>query len=56
MKTRFWEGTGRDLSVMLDPKWAAKQVVELYEDDFRYKFAKIMREPARVEVVEKIER
>jgi short-subunit dehydrogenase len=53
MKTAFWEGVKRDdLDSMLDPVWVADEVMKLRKDDYRYKFAKIMREPARVEVVE----
>lgn len=52
MATRFWEKNPRDMSSMLDPKWVAEQILQLYEGDFKYKFAKIMRDPPRVEVVE----
>jgi hypothetical protein len=37
---------------MLDPAWVAGEVMKLRGDDYRYRFAKIMREPARVEIVE----
>jgi short-subunit dehydrogenase len=53
MKTGFWEGVERDdLDKMLDPAWVAGEVMKLRNVDYKYKFAKIMREPARVEVVE----
>ena len=52
MATRFWENNPRDTSKMLDPKWVAKQILELYEENFKYEFARIMRDPPRVEVVE----
>ena len=52
MDTAFWEGTGHDVSTMLDPAWVAAEVMKLRGDDYSYRFAKIMREPARVEVVE----
>jgi len=53
MNTAFWEGIERDdFDKMLDPSWVAGEVVKLREDDYQYRFAKIMREPARVEVVE----
>jgi NAD(P)-dependent dehydrogenase (short-subunit alcohol dehydrogenase family) len=53
MKTNFWEGIERDdLDTMLDPKWAANEVMKLREGDYIYRFAKIMRQPPRVEVVE----
>lgn len=53
MRTAFWDGVERDdLNRMLDPTWVADEVMKLRDDEFRYRFAKIMREPARVEVVE----
>ena len=53
MRTNFWEGIKRDdLDKMLDPSWVANEIMKLREGNFKYKFAKIMREPARVEVVE----
>jgi NAD(P)-dependent dehydrogenase (short-subunit alcohol dehydrogenase family) len=53
MSTAFWEGIDRDdFDSMLSPSWVAGEIVKLREDDYQYRFAKIMREPARVEVVE----
>ncbi len=53
MNTAFWEGIERDdFDEMLDPSWVAGEVLNLRGDDYKYRFAKIMREPARVEVVE----
>lgn len=53
MNTAFWDGVERDdLDKMLDPKWVADEVIKLRQDDYKYRFAKIMRQPARVEVVE----
>ncbi len=52
MDTNFWENDPRDTSTMLDPSWVAEEIMNLREGDFKYKFAKIMREPARVEVAE----
>lgn len=52
MKTKFWEGTDKDTSTMLDPKWVAEQTLGLFGDDFRYREAHILREPPRVDVVE----
>src|SRR3989344_949746 len=49
MATRFWENSPRDLSKMLDPKWVAEQILQLYEGNFKYRFARIMRDTARVE-------
>lgn len=53
MNTAFWEGIERDdFDKMLDPSWVAGEVMKLREDDYQYRFAKIMREPARTEIVE----
>lgn len=52
MNTRFWESNPRDMSTMLDPKWVAEQVLDQYSGDFKYKFAHILRGPARVEIIE----
>ncbi len=52
MATRYWEKSPRDMSTMLDPKWVAGQILRLYEDEFEYRFTRILREPPRVEVVE----
>lgn len=52
MATNFWEGSQKDTSTMLDPVWVADQVMDLRQGDYRYRFAKVMREPARVEVEE----
>jgi len=52
MRTPFWDGTDEDTETMLDPKWVADQIVELSGGAFKYKSAKILRNPARVEVVE----
>lgn len=52
MDTAFWEGTDHDVSKMLDPKWVAGEVMKLRNDAYHYRFAKILRNPARVEIVE----
>lgn len=53
MKTNFWATTGKDTNTMLEPKWVAEQICQLYfSDKFKYKCAKILREPPRVEIVE----
>jgi len=51
MKTPFWDET-KDVSSFLEPSWVAEQIVELSGGSFKYKFAKILRDPARVETVE----
>ncbi len=53
MNSPFWVGTNQDTSQMLDPAWAADQVMQLRFSDEPYQFAKILREtvqPQRVEV------
>lgn len=52
MRTRFWEEDGRDTSDMLDPEWVAAETKKLWGEDFKYKFARALRNPARVEIVE----
>ena len=53
MRTAFWDGVKRDdLDSMLDPAWVAQQIMKLRADNYKYRFAKIMRDPARVELVE----
>jgi NAD(P)-dependent dehydrogenase (short-subunit alcohol dehydrogenase family) len=52
MSTRFWEEDGRDTSDMLDPEWVAAETMKLWGEDFKYKFARALRNPARVEIVE----
>jgi NAD(P)-dependent dehydrogenase (short-subunit alcohol dehydrogenase family) len=52
MNTRFWEHAPRDMSVMLDPKWVAEAILKEWGKPFSYKFARFLRGPARVEVVE----
>lgn len=53
MRTHFWDSTDKDTSTMLDPAWVAEEVIRLYAvGDYRYRFAKILRDPPRVEVAE----
>lgn len=54
MNTDFWEGVARDdLDQMLDPKWVAEQIMDNRQDDYEYKYIRILRGPARVEEMEK---
>ena len=52
MRTSFWQYTDKDTSTMLDPTWVAGEILRLYGDRYRYRFAKILREPPRVEIAE----
>jgi NAD(P)-dependent dehydrogenase (short-subunit alcohol dehydrogenase family) len=51
MQTPFWNHN-KDTSEYLDPKWVAEQIVELSSGPFKYRYAKILRSPQRVEIVE----
>lgn len=50
--TNFWRGTDADVAGMLDAKWTCERIVELSGGQFKYKYAKILRNPARVVVEE----
>ena len=55
MATNFWKDTDEkehDTSQMLDPDWVADRIIELTHENYSYKFARILRGPARVEVQE----
>jgi hypothetical protein len=53
MDTNFWKGTGQDTSKMNKPEWVAEQIVKARDNDYSYKYIRILREPPRVEEVEK---
>lgn len=55
IRTGFWKNTSEDTSTMLDPVWTARQIVSLSGGPFKFKYAKILRDPARVEVVEHLD-
>lgn len=52
MKSTFWREGSVDTSEMLETDWVANQIVELSGGKFKYKFAKILRNPERVVVEE----
>lgn len=53
MRTEFWDGVERDdLKDMLDPEWVADQIIDLEKGDYTYRSARILRQPARVEITE----
>lgn len=52
MKSTFWRDSDNDISEMLETKWVADRIVELSSGSFKYKFAKILRNPERVIVEE----
>jgi short-subunit dehydrogenase len=51
INTPFWDKS-KDMSGYLDPKWVAEQVIELSGGQFKYRYAKILRNPQKVEIVE----
>jgi len=55
MRTRFQDGrelSDGELETYLDPTWVAEQVMGLRGEDYSYRFAKILRDPPTVEIVE----
>lgn len=52
MKTPFWRNNKKDTAGMLEPSWVAQQIIELSSGPFKYKYAKILRDPQSIEVVE----
>ena len=49
-KTAFHNGRNVDMSTYHSPEWVAQQIFEHSQDDYNYKFIKILRDPAQVEV------
>lgn len=53
MNTPFWrDQPERDMGAMLDPEWVAEQIQAARKPQYKYKYIRILREPARVEEVE----
>ncbi|SRR6266496_1037276 len=50
MKTKFHSGREVDMSTYLEPSWVALQIMELLRDEYSYKYARILRDPAHVEI------
>lgn len=54
MKTEFWASMpDKDTSTMLDAGWVAEQIMAARTEEYNYKYIRILREPARVDEVEK---
>jgi len=53
--TPFWDGSGENTGDMLDVRWVSEQIVELSSGAFKYKYATILHNPARVEIVEALD-
>lgn len=52
IRTVFCEGTEEDTEMMLEADWVEEQITELSSGAFKYKHVKILRNPARVGIVE----
>ncbi|MGI9402070.1 MAG: SDR family NAD(P)-dependent oxidoreductase [Rhizobiaceae bacterium] len=52
IKTPFWNGTQEDTETMLEAGWVAEQIIDLSSGAFKYKYAAILRNPARVKILE----
>jgi NAD(P)-dependent dehydrogenase (short-subunit alcohol dehydrogenase family) len=52
INTPFWAGTDENTETMLDPEWVCDQIVALSSGAFKYKYAKLLRNPARSQIVE----
>lgn len=48
--TPFWKGTNKDTSKMLNSGWVADEIIRLSGGEFKYKYAKILKNPPRTEV------
>lgn len=49
-KTDFHAGREVDMSAYHEPEWVAQQISDHSKGEYRYKFIKILRDPAKVEV------
>lgn len=49
-KTAFNAGRDVDMSTFHEPEWVAQQIFDYSKGDYRYKFIKVLRDPAEVEV------
>ncbi len=52
MSTRFWHMTGQDQSGYNSASWVAAEIYEALAPDYSYAFIRLLRDPARAEVVE----
>jgi short-subunit dehydrogenase len=52
MKTKFHNAREVDMSTYLEPEWVASQIEQLLEGQYSYKYARILRDPAHVEIKE----
>lgn len=54
MKTNFWKGKARK-GILLEPRWVAEQILDLYKGKFTYKQVLILREPPRAKVAVRVQ-
>ena len=55
MKTPFWENSPRDMGTFLEPQWVAQRIVEAYSAPYKYAELRLLREPPRTEIKEKVD-
>ena len=48
MNTPFWDGSDKNTSSLLDPVWVAEQTLEQLEDEYAFRFVKVLYNPLRV--------
>jgi short-subunit dehydrogenase len=53
MKTDFWKDGHPDWEKFLEPAVVADEIMKARNEDYRYKYIKILRDPFRVEVEDK---
>ena len=53
MQTAFWRAApGKDVGGYLDPSWVADAIEKIRKKEYRYKYVRVQRDPARIEEVE----
>jgi short-subunit dehydrogenase len=52
MSTKFWRLTGQDQTGYNTPEWVAAEIYEALVPAYSYAFIRLLRDPARTEVVE----
>jgi short-subunit dehydrogenase len=52
IKTKFHAGREVDMSTYLTPEWVAEQIIDLLRGNYSYKYARILRDPPHVEIME----
>lgn len=52
MKTKFWQGTNKDQSEMMEADYVAGIIKKQLDEKYKYRYVRILRLPLSVEVVE----